>query len=291
MKNLMFLLAFVLFSGVLTAQRADRQRPGQGEQRIEAMAAELGLTAEQQKRIELIEANAKTERKALRNESLSEEERRAKQRELGKQTRTSINEVLTEEQRAKLKSLRSDKRKKKGGKRPKLSPETREKVEAYKKENIKPTLQGARRELDQRISSADRQEIARLRTVMATKPNAKMHKSKGANKQAVTPAEREAKKAAYKEWKEAHAADFSSLQKLTEKYRGDMAVIMEQVTKEQQQWKADLNKITAADRANNVGDKPTHEGKKKGKGTQKAVGNSGKKGNKMSRFLLMDLGS
>lgn len=280
-------MAFLLFNGLLSAQRNGGQRAGQqGKQSIETMAAELGLTADQQKRIELIQANAQAQRKALRGENLSEDQRQSKQRDLGKQTRDAVSQVLTDEQRTKMRTLKAEKKGKKGNK---LTPETRAEVEKYKKENIKPTLQGVRRELELKISADDRQEIDRLRGVMATSPVAGKRKTKGkkeVQKQELTPTERENMKAEAKQWKEAHSADFASLQKLTEKYRGDMTGLMQQVKDKHEQWKTDLKEITAADRAEQAKTKPAKPAKEKGKREMK--GNHQKGGKKMAHFLLMD---
>lgn len=287
MKNVFFFLAFLLFGGVLSAQRTEGPKPDRGQPRIEKMAAELNLSDDQLQQIEQIQANAKKQQEALRNANLSEDEMRSKQRDLGKQTRNSINTVLTEEQQAKMRELRGDKRGRQGAK---LSPETRSKVQAYKEANVKPTMQGARRELERRISPADRQEIARLREVMDTNPAVAKHKKKaekGVEKRALTPADRDAMKAQVAQWKEEHVADLTSLNSLTDKYSDDMIELMKQLEEEQATWKADLEKITAEDRASQATTTP--RGPRHGKSMDKRQEKGGKDSKKMSRFLLMNL--
>lgn len=288
MKNVIFLVAFLLFNGLLSAQRTERpNNDRQGGMSIETMVTELGLTADQKQRIEKIQATAQEKRKALRNQSLTEDQRREQLRQIGKESRDSMNEVLTDEQKAKMQAAKG----RKGGKeRAQLTPETREKVQSYKKENIKPSREAARSELEQKISAADRQEIDRLRAVMATNPVVSKRKQKGAKGgqgKELTPAEREAIKTEAKAWKEANAADLAAVKQLVEKYRSDMKPLLANLATEREQWKADLQEITAVDRAKQAAATAPKQAERGGRGKGKTQDSQARDDKQMTHFLLM----
>lgn len=90
-----------------------------GHDRLDA--AELGLTDEQKEQIRQIRERQREQLETLRrDQNLSPEERRAKARELRKQTREQVQAVLTPEQWEKLQQRRQQRReemRKRGGRR------------------------------------------------------------------------------------------------------------------------------------------------------------------------------
>lgn len=83
-------------------------------QMLEKMTKRLDLSAEQVKQIKGIDEKYKKEEEQMRKESETLRERRKALREKKKE---EIDQVLTEEQKAKVKEMREKRGKKKGGKR------------------------------------------------------------------------------------------------------------------------------------------------------------------------------
>ena len=81
-----------------------RQEMRDNEKRMEK---ELNLTSDQQIQVEAIHKQTAEAMKALRNDtSLTDDQRRAKGRELRKSTEEQVDAILTPEQRTKAKELR-----------------------------------------------------------------------------------------------------------------------------------------------------------------------------------------
>jgi Spy/CpxP family protein refolding chaperone len=72
---------------------------------LQAAVESLNLTDDQKAKVKDIFADAKTKKQALSNDtSLSEEQKKAKMKELHSATMTRLNEVLTPEQQTELKN-------------------------------------------------------------------------------------------------------------------------------------------------------------------------------------------
>lgn len=110
MKRLFLSLAILVglsFSVSVNAQDAKR-----GNKRGFALPQELNLTNDQQQKVESVNTDFKAKMTELKGKSdLSKEDKRAKMRELRKEHRDAINNILTPEQQAKLKELQSQKEK------------------------------------------------------------------------------------------------------------------------------------------------------------------------------------
>lgn len=90
-----------------TEQREHHGRAGGMRDNIKRMTKELNLTADQQTQIEAISQQTREAMKALRNDSsLSEDQRKAKGRDLMKSSEDQIRDLLTPEQKAKAQELR-----------------------------------------------------------------------------------------------------------------------------------------------------------------------------------------
>lgn len=93
-------------------QAGQQGQPGRGGRmggmmRNPKIAKELGLTDAQQKQLKDIMEKAMAKRKAIREDkSLTDDQKKTKARELGKETNASFEKVLTPEQIAKVKALR-----------------------------------------------------------------------------------------------------------------------------------------------------------------------------------------
>jgi Spy/CpxP family protein refolding chaperone len=76
-----------------------------------ALQKELNLTADQQQKVEKIRSGYRTKMQALRNDNtVSQEQKKVKVKELKKQQQEKIKTVLTKEQQEKMKSLRQEQR-------------------------------------------------------------------------------------------------------------------------------------------------------------------------------------
>ena len=83
------------------------ERREEMKENAKKMAKELDLTATQEIQVEAIHKQTAEAMKAIHNDaSLTEDQRRAKGRELRQSTETQIDAVLTPEQRVKAKALR-----------------------------------------------------------------------------------------------------------------------------------------------------------------------------------------
>lgn len=93
----------------LPATPAGKHHEQRGEMRGDfmAMVKELNLTADQQTQIDAIRSQGRESMKALRNDtSLSQEQKKAKGRELLQASEGEIRDVLTPEQKVKARELR-----------------------------------------------------------------------------------------------------------------------------------------------------------------------------------------
>lgn len=110
--SVLVLLAVLTIYPIAVAQTGDRDtKPGirasQRVQRWEALARWLNLTDEQKAKIKNIWQNAREQAQKIRGDtSLKPEEKRARLRELRRNTRQEIGSVLTPEQRTKWYRLR-----------------------------------------------------------------------------------------------------------------------------------------------------------------------------------------
>jgi periplasmic protein CpxP/Spy len=111
-------VATLVLSGALLSGTANAQekkpatgQPGQGEGKprqrrqnpMMKMLTDLNLTAEQKTKIQAVVKKGGEERKALReNNSLTPDQKKAKNKELEKKTRTAVEGILTAEQKTKF---------------------------------------------------------------------------------------------------------------------------------------------------------------------------------------------
>lgn len=116
-KLLLSLLLLTIVSSVSFAQQGKKGGPDRG--RFE-LPKELNLTAEQQQKVDAINADFKAKFEALRaDSSVSREARHEKMKSLNQERIKAINEVLTPEQQAQWKALKEKARKENAGKKDK----------------------------------------------------------------------------------------------------------------------------------------------------------------------------
>jgi len=89
------------------SQAAEQQAPTKEamKDRLQAAVESLDLTDDQKAKVKDIFMDAKTQRQAIMNDtSLSEDQKKAKMKELRETIKTKVNNVLTPEQQATLKT-------------------------------------------------------------------------------------------------------------------------------------------------------------------------------------------
>ena len=108
-----WVLGCVLILATASGHAQEASEPQEGPPPLDR--PELGLSQEQKDQMKQIREQQRAKRDAIRDDdSLSLEQRRAKMRELRKETRTQVDGVLTPEQKAKLKQARKEHRGERG---------------------------------------------------------------------------------------------------------------------------------------------------------------------------------
>jgi major membrane immunogen (membrane-anchored lipoprotein) len=109
-KLLIGILAVVLFAGAANAQQVKEKHKEKGdhammEHQMDHQMDQLGLTTEQKDRIVAINNDFRTKMQNLKNENLSQEDRRTRMHELQQQHMQSIRSVLNTKQQAKFDTM------------------------------------------------------------------------------------------------------------------------------------------------------------------------------------------
>jgi len=109
MKRLFLSLVILLSFSFTIVNAQEGRRDGK---RGFALPQELNLSSEQQQKVESVNTDFKAKMTELRGKSdLSREDKRAKMKELRKEHRNAINNILTPEQQAKMKELQTKREK------------------------------------------------------------------------------------------------------------------------------------------------------------------------------------
>ncbi len=131
--------------------------------------------------------------------------------------------------------------------------EIREELKTYRKEVIRPEILKARQELEPQIAAEDRTELDRLRGILKTRPRPD-HKVQADDREA-RKAQREARREKAEQWREEHATDLESLDRLTNKYTAEITAAQERLKALQPEWEAHREAVM---------EKHGHERKEKG---------------------------
>ena len=215
---------------------------------IEELENELQLTPEQKEAIESLQQEVRTAHQGRRKESRKVRKAQAEQRKaMHESVKAKLDDILTAEQTALLEAQHEAKKAE--------AKAMRDKMRAYKEENIAPVLLEQRKKLEVKISEADKATLAKIRT-----EGQQMRKEK-----------RQGQKAKPRPNKE-------ELSALIEKYSEDIDALMEEIAAQQEQWKKDMKAI-----AGEGGQSKGKRQKRMKKGHQQR-----KPGFQKARFLLMD---
>jgi len=248
MKNKILQLLVLSLIILLHAQISIAQRgPHRGHQRampsLEKMQADLNLSDDQVTQIKAIQEKYTAQRKALRASNDSDRAAsREKMRSIMEAQKEEIENVFTDEQKAKIKTHRQERRSafekidKKG---------MMQELKVYKEANMIPVLQAQRAKLEYKINEVDKASIAELRTDMKTMKEAHKEKMKG-RKEAFKNGERPNREAMHQKRmtaKEAHKSKKEAIGALVEKYDNDITTLLAEVAPKKAQWKTDMKSI------------------------------------------------
>lgn len=109
-------LAGLLIVPTMASAQADapegaRRGPRTAEEQVKALKESLSLTDEQTEKVKVVITKSREKMKAVTDDkSLSQEDRRAKMREIGQATQEELTPILTPEQQAKWKEEREKRR-------------------------------------------------------------------------------------------------------------------------------------------------------------------------------------
>lgn len=297
LQKIIRLALIVLAVGSLTiasAQPGPRGKRGpRGPQMdVEKLKTELQLTDQQVQQIEELTAEQRTQMKQLRDtEFESPEARREAMKALQGDYRDGLADILTPEQQTKMKALQEGQRAKKQERAAQFKENrklTRDEIKSYREENVIPVLQAQRAKLESKISAEDKALISELRAKHAQRP-----------KRLENPSieEQKAAKAQFEANKEERQAHKEQIKALLKTYETDIDALYAEIEPQIEEWKSEMKEIAAenrpADAKKRQHKKDLAEGKKQGKGGQKArMGERGEKRDpgliSKAAFLLLD---
>ena len=262
MKIYRSLFAMVLMLTIAVASFG--QRSNRGSFDLTQLASELDLTESQIANLDKVKAKVQLEMQALKSdESLSDEDRKAKMHQLRKDSKSEVETILSDEQKEKLRELRSEKREK---------VKEHHKESRAKKAEKRAELSLLRAEFDASIDSEDKVKIAKIKALMKTH-RAEMKATKKRN--------HENMKRNNEDFKNKNADEVAALKELTEKYNEEIkSFLSEKGIDDRQQLQGHEMK----GKQQSKGEMKKGKGEmKKGKGKMKQH-----KGSRATRFLLLD---
>ncbi len=287
-------IAFVLSGSALMAQQgppehhppSHKHRPMFLFDDLMEMQEELQLTEEQMNRLNELKADFEKARQQYR-----QFQREAFHNQV-RDYKTSLVEVLTEEQLAKIKikieAMQAERRANHKERMDKVDKEgLHQEMKAYHEKNIQPVMLRQRARIENKISPEDKARIAELRAIFEANRREKEQLRQNP----------EHSREDFKALRESHNEDHEALKALSEKYSEDIEALMEEVKEEREQWRQDMRAIHEKYAPKPEEGRGKKEGGKKGK-EDKPVNPEGRhphkgmhpygKGMKMGHFLLLD---
>ena len=253
------IIVFVLVLTFGFQQHAAAQRHG-GPERGAQLIEQLDLTEQQTAQVRALREAQRAKVAALRaREFTDQRERFQAMRALREAGRAEMDAILTETQRAELRTLIAERR----AERPKVDRQAlRNDVQSYRKENIKPVMRAQRAKLEPLLSAADKALIAELRPkaeVAKRELRAGMRALKEQRSAGERP-DRERLRAQRKALETKYAAEIEQVETLVEKYRLDIDRLLGEVEDQHALWKEELRDITRE----HVGERGKHRPGSKG---------------------------
>ncbi len=203
--------------------------------KLDKEKAHLELTDEQLSQIESIQEEYKPQFEALRQQEFeSAESRKAAFKKLHTNFREKVGDILTDEQKAKIKKSRSAKRKQNSPRRgTDFRKNTMNEIKTYREQNILPVLKEQRAKLEELISEEDKAIITELRT--ERKGKVKQMKSRKEMKGQRQPPSEE-----MKAWRN---EKMEKIRTLVKKYEEDIDNLLTEIQPQRNKWKEDILEI------------------------------------------------
>ncbi len=275
MKRLLPLLLICLLA-VSTAVQAQHKRHHGGKMNLERLKSELELSDEQISKMEAMSEELRSEMMEVKNQDIPHEEKREQLKAIGEKKKSIMDEILTEEQQEKLKTIQADRDQMREKKRAERMEKMKEKHEAmkpmmeemkaYHNNNIAPVISEKRAKLDKEMKRKDRKKVEELRVVaqnvmeemkshheemMKKMENGERserghgkppHHGKHHKKGMMGKMGGKEMMAVMKLWKD-HQEDFESALEMTEKYADDIDQVMAEMEGDHKKWKEGLKQI------------------------------------------------
>lgn len=238
----------LFFSQNVTAQeRGHHGKQPSAEQVLAKMTEHLELTDAQQKQIAEILKEGEQNRKTIMQGNGEREDKRAAMKKTMEQQKLAIENVLTDEQKAKAKELKQEQRaqmKENRAKHKEQRNALKTALSTYKQQNITPVMKTQRVKLEKKLSHSDKKEIAAIRAKLAEnkaamKAKKEAFKKEGKNREDIT----EADKAAFKQLGEERKAEMEKARTIVAKYDNEIKSLFEEIKPQAEQWKTDIKAI------------------------------------------------
>jgi len=223
MKNVIVLAMALLLSASSFAQRKER---GPARHDLQYFKSEINLTEEQEQQIKSINEEYKAKFEALRTSDAEREDKRDQMMALRKAQRAAISDVLTEEQKTQLTTLRREAMEERKDRRSESDRKAmREEMKSFRENTVMPVLQKQRAKLDDQISAEDKAAIEKLRQEFHTVGE---RMKQGPEKRGPHH---------FKGFTEEEKARRQQLKALVEKYEGAIDALLAEIEPQAKQWR------------------------------------------------------
>ena len=226
--------ALFFLSTTLSAQphRGHRAGPFQA---LEQWKTELNLTEAQQAQLEALKPAFEKSLADLKDKEFdSPEAHKEAFHGLMQEYKTSIGQILTEEQKAMLEAKRAERREGRQDRMKKVDKKgLHQEMKAYRDQNIHPVMLQQRAKLEQKISAEDKALIAKLRNQFE------------ANRQEMEQLKQNPghSREDFQALREGHKEERAALKGLVEKYDKEIDALLTEVKGQQGQWHKDMQAI------------------------------------------------
>ena len=261
MKNSILMVLFVSLIGASSLMAQHRSHPPRMFELTDEIKTELALTAEQSTALEALQAKTKAAADAVHsNENLEREERREAMRKIHEDAKAQMKDILSEEQLTQLREIGKAKREEHRALRESVDRKAmREEMRDYRDANIKPVMDAQRTKLESALSTTDKAALAEFRVTLAAAKEAaraerqqarESHKADGEEAAPKREGRGHGKHGRHHGPKhgkhglqEKHPEIYSQLEAMVERYDADITRLLDEVTGQEEQWKADQKAI------------------------------------------------
>lgn len=228
-KSIIFIAIAMLITSSIMAQRPQR---GPGNQGLQQLKSELSLTDEQEQQLKTLNEEFRAKIRSLREAEGEPADKRTQMQELRKAHQEAIHGILTEDQKATLKTLREEARQERKDRRAEFDKEgLKTALEAHRNQKVLPVLQAQRAKLEKELSEEDKATIEKLRADFQTvEKRMKKGRKRGESRQ-------------FKGFTEEEKAKHEQLKGLVEKYNDQIGMLLEEIQPQAEKWREETKAI------------------------------------------------